>query len=107
MSKLAFILAAIFLAASAQAQTGPKDWVADSLNKTIVVTKDRTYTIRGSGTTVINERGMRNDPRPLRRGEVRWDYGPGYRNDEAAQSGCYCSNPGKINAQNLRPIRSR
>lgn len=89
MSKLTFILAAIFLAASAQAQTGPKDWVAESLNKTIVVTPTKTYTVRGSGTTVINERGMRNDPRPLRSGEVRRDYGPGYRNDEAAQSGLY------------------
>lgn len=61
----------------------PIDWVQRSLDKTIVVKKDgHTFTVaapEGSGRRVI----QRGNHKVIR------DYGPGYRNDENAQAGCY------------------
>lgn len=87
----AFILALIVIftigktPAHAQSLGQPRNWVDESLNKTIIVEKYRTYTIRNQGVTVIRDREASRNPRF----EVKRSYGPGYRNDEAAQSGRY------------------
>ena len=96
---LAITLVLIFTFGKAEAQGlgQPRNWVDESLNKTIVVTPTRTYTLKQSGTTVIQDRGIRDHQGKRPGSDVIRDYGPSYRNDEAAQSGCYCSNTRKFN----------
>ncbi|WNO48474.1 hypothetical protein [Achromobacter phage SE2] len=93
---LILLVALCFLPINAKAseieEIGGIDYVQRSLDKVIVVTPTKTFSLpapRGSGQTYVHISVERVKDRKL-------DYGPGYRNDACAQSGTYCGN--------LRPV---
>lgn len=90
--KAAFVGLVVYLDQPAYAHGDHmKNWLAESVDKTIVVTKHGNYTIpapRNSGTGVIHEYQRDHHNKSY------IDYGRHYRNDSCAQSGRYeeCGN---------------
>lgn len=89
MRYLTLIFLAIAGTSQAQSLGEPRNWVAESLNKTIIVEKNRTYTVRGSGVNVVIESRNDNHRGDVAHGQVRRFYGEAYVNDERAQRGEY------------------
>lgn len=87
---LILLVALCFLPFNAKAseieELGGIDYAQRSLDKIIVVSPNRTFSVpapRGSGTTYVHIQVERQ-------GHSHIDYGPGYRNDDCAASGTYC-----------------